>query len=219
MALGAGSTTPLEMVMGYAVFANGGYRVTPYFIERIEDAQGTILGRANPISVGKGAERVIDSRNAFIMSNMMQDVIRGGTGTRAMALGRIDLAGKTGTTNEQMDAWFAGFQRHLAAVVWVGFDIPHSLGERETGAVTALPIWMSYMGNVLKGKPEELPVAPEGVVAVAINSESGLRDKRAAHPMIEYFYHENVPPEQESGTEPDSEVLTRPAEEVTDQLY
>lgn len=222
MALGAGSTTPLEMVMGYSVFANGGYRVTPYFIERIEDAQGTVLGKANPVSVGSGAERVIDARNAFIMSNMMQDVIRGGTGTRAMALGRIDLAGKTGTTNEQMDAWFAGFQRHLASVVWVGFDIPRSLGDRETGAVTALPIWMSYMGNVLKGKPEELPVAPEGVVAVAINSETGLRDKRAALPMIEYFYHENVPPEDDGGDSdlmPDFGTTTRPAEEVTDQLY
>jgi penicillin-binding protein 1A len=219
MALGAGSTTPLEMVMGYSVFANGGFRVTPYFIERIEDAQGTVLGKANPVAVGAGAARVIDARNAFIMSNMMQDVIRGGTGTRAMALGRIDLAGKTGTTNEQMDAWFAGFQRRLAAVVLVGFDIPRSLGDRETGA--ALPIWMSYMGNVLKGKPEELPVAPEGVVAVAINSETGLRDKRAALPMIEYFYHENVPPEHDDG---DGDMMpdlgnTRPAEEVTDQLY
>ncbi|HEV8260052.1 MAG TPA: penicillin-binding transpeptidase domain-containing protein, partial [Burkholderiales bacterium] len=164
MALGAGSTTPLEMVMGYSVFANGGFRVTPYFIERIEDAQGEILGKANPIQVGKGAERVIDTRNAFIMANMMQDVIRGGTGARAMALGRVDLAGKTGTTNEQMDAWFAGFQRNLATVVWMGYDIPRTLGDHETGAVAALPIWMSYMGTVLKGQPEELWVAPQGVV-------------------------------------------------------
>ena len=118
MALGAGSATPLEMVMGYTVFANGGYRMTPYFIERIEDNQGNVLGKANPVIVGKGAERVLDARNAFIMTNMMQDVIRGGTGARAMALGRVDLAGKTGTTNEQLDAWFAGFQRHLASVVW-----------------------------------------------------------------------------------------------------
>jgi penicillin-binding protein 1A len=201
MALGAGSTTPLEMVMGYSVFANGGFRVTPYFIERIEDAQGEILGKANPIQVGKGAERVIDSRNAFIMANMMQDVIRGGTGARAMALGRVDLAGKTGTTNEQLDAWFAGFQRNLATVVWIGYDIPRTLGDHETGAVAALPIWMSYMGTVLKGQPEELWVAPQGVVAVAINPQSGLRDRHAATPMIEYFYHENVPPEQESSPE------------------
>jgi penicillin-binding protein 1A len=219
MALGAGSTTPLEMVMGFSVFANGGFRVAPYFIERIEDAQGEILGKANPIQVGKGAERVIDARNAFIMANMMQDVIRGGTGARAMALGRVDLAGKTGTTNEQMDAWFAGFQRNLATVVWIGFDIPRTLGDHETGAVAALPIWMSYMGTVLKGQPEELWVAPQGVVAVAINPQTGLRDRHAPTPMIEYFYHENVPPEQESSPEDELGESAKPAEEVRDQLY
>jgi penicillin-binding protein 1A len=207
------------MVLGYAVFANGGYRVTPYFIERIEDAQGAVLGKANPVTVGKNAERVIDARNAFLMSNMMQDVIRGGTGARAMALGRIDLAGKTGTTNEQMDAWFAGYQRHLATVVWVGFDIPRTLGDRETGAVAALPIWMSYMGTVLKGLREELPIAPEGVVAVAINPETGLRDRNAPAPMIEYFYHENIPPEQEGPAEGEAGDPSRPPEEVKDQLY
>jgi penicillin-binding protein 1A len=219
MALGAGSATPLEMVMGYSVFANGGYRVTPYFIERIEDGQGTVLGRANPVTVGKNAERVIDPRNAFLMSNMMQDVIRGGTGARAMALGRVDLAGKTGTTNEQMDAWFAGYQRHLAAVVWFGYDIPRTLGDRETGAVAALPIWMAYMGNVLKGEREELPIAPEGVTAVAINPDTGLRDKHAPAPMIEYFYHENIPPEQEGPVGDESGEASRAPEEVKDQLY
>ena len=218
MALGAGSVTPLELAMGYAVFANGGYRVVPYFIERIEDAQGHVLGKASPVLAGKGAERVLDPRNAFVMSNMMQDVIRGGTGARAMALGRVDLAGKTGTTNDQMDAWFAGYQRHLAAVVWIGYDIPRSLGDRETGAVAALPIWMEYMRTVLKGRPEELPVAPEGVVAAAINPDTGLRDRNAAHPMIEYFYHENVPPEQE-GDSSSEEPEAKPAEEISDQLY
>ena len=219
MALGAGAATPLEMVMGYSVFANGGYRVTPYFIERIEDAQGAVLGRANPVTVGKNAERVIDPRNAFLMSNMMQDVIRGGTGARAMALGRVDLAGKTGTTNEQMDAWFAGYQRHLAAVAWVGYDIPRTLGDRETGAVAALPIWMDYMGSVLKGQREELPIAPEGVTAVAINPDTGLRDKHAPAPMIEYFYHENIPPEQEGPAGDEAGEATRAPEEVKDQLY
>jgi penicillin-binding protein 1A len=219
MALGAGSATPLEMVLGYAVFANGGYHVTPYFIERIEDAQGTVLGKANPVTVGKNAERVIDARNAFLMSNMMQDVIRGGTGARAMALGRVDLAGKTGTTNEQMDAWFAGYQRHLAAVVWMGYDIPRTLGDRETGAVAALPIWMSYMGTVLKGQREELPIAPEGVTAVAINPDTGLRDKNAPSPMIEYFYHENIPPEQDGPEGDETAGPGKPPEEVKDQLY
>ncbi len=218
MALGAGSVTPLELAMGYAAFANGGYRVIPYFIDRIEDAQGNVLGKATPIRAGEDAQRVIDPRNAFVMFNMMQDVIRGGTGARAMALGRVDLAGKTGTTNDQMDAWFAGFQRHLVAVVWMGFGTPKSLGDRETGSVASLPIWMTYMATVLKGQPEELPVAPEGVVAVAIDPKTGLRDPRAQNQMIEYFFHENVPPEQQTeflfGAEPG-----RPAEEINDQIY
>jgi penicillin-binding protein 1A len=152
------------------------------------------------------------------MFNMMQDVIRGGTGTRAMALGRVDLAGKTGTTNDQMDAWFAGFQRQLVAVAWVGYDIPKSLGEFETGSKTALPMWVSYMATALRGQREEIPIAPEGVTAVAINPETGLRDAAAGNQMIEYFYHENVPPEPGTGflfrTEP-----ARPSEEINDQLY
>jgi len=218
MALGAGSVTPLELATGYAVFANGGYHITPYFIERIEDRQGNVLGTAAPLVAGESAERAIDPRNAFIMFNMMQDVIRGGTGARAMSLGRVDLAGKTGTTNDQMDAWFAGFQRHLVAVAWVGYDIPKSLGEYETGSKTALPMWMTYMATALRGEREEIPIAPEGVTAVAINPETGLRDSGTSNQIIEYFYHENVPPEPSSGflfsTEP-----TRPSEEVNNQLY
>ena len=218
MALGAGSVTPLELATGYAVFANGGYRISPYFIERIEDRQGNVLATAAPLVAGENAERAIDARNAFTMFNMMQDVIRGGTGVRAMSLGRVDLAGKTGTTNDQMDAWFAGFQRHLVAVAWVGYDIPKSLGEYETGSKAALPMWMSYMGTALRGEREEIPIAPEGVTAVAINPETGLRDPGAPNQMIEYFYHENVPPEPTSGflfnTEP-----KKPSEEVNNQLY
>ena len=216
--VGAGSVTPLELATGYAVFANGGYRISPYFIERIEDRQGNVLATAAPLVAGENAERAIDARNAFTMFNMMQDVIRGGTGVRAMSLGRVDLAGKTGTTNDQMDAWFAGFQRHLVAVAWVGYDIPKSLGEYETGSKAALPMWMSYMGTALRGEREEIPIAPEGVTAVAINPETGLRDPGAPNQMIEYFYHENVPPEPTSGflfnTEP-----KKPSEEVNNQLY
>ncbi len=218
MALGAGSVTPLELAVGYSVFANGGYRISPYFIERIEDRQGNVLGTAAPLIAAENAERVIDPRNAFVMFNMMQDVIRGGTGARAMAIGRVDLAGKTGTTNDQVDAWFAGFQRHLVAVAWVGHDIPSSLGEFETGAKTALPSWMSYMATVLRGQKEEMPIAPEGVVAVAINPETGLRDPSASNQIIEYFYHENVPPEPGSGFLFGSDP-PKPNEEVTDELY
>jgi penicillin-binding protein 1A len=197
MALGAGSVTALDMAAGYAVFANGGYRVTPYFISRVEDATGNVLAKASPVRAGEGAQRAIDVRNAFVMFNMMQDVIRGGTGARAMQLGRDDLAGKTGTTNDQMDAWFAGFQRHLSAVAWVGYDLPRSLGPNETGAVAALPIWMAYVGEVLKSAPQEAPAVPEGVVAAHIDPETGLRDPEDREGLIEYFYHENLPPEGE----------------------
>jgi penicillin-binding protein 1A len=199
MALGAGSVTVMDMAAGYSVFANGGFRVTPYFITRVEDASGKVLAKAAPIRAGEGAPRAVDERNAFVMYSMMQDVIRGGTGARAMALGRADLAGKTGTTNDQMDAWFAGFQRNLTAVVWMGFDLPRSLGPNETGAVAALPVWISYMGAALKGQGEESPAMPVGVTCTRINPDTGLRepeDSKAG--MLECFYHENVPPEGEA---------------------
>jgi penicillin-binding protein 1A len=218
MALGAGSVTVLDMAAGYAVFANSGYRVTPYFITRIEDASGKVLAKAQPVTASQGAQRVIDSRNAFVMFDMMQDVIRGGTGFRAMQLGRSDLAGKTGTTNDQMDAWFAGFQRHLTAVVWMGFDLPKSLGPNETGAVAALPMWIGYMGQVLKDVPQEAPVAPEGVVAARINPDTGLRDPGGSG-MLEYFYHENLPPEGEAVPAVQLVPGERKPEDVKSELY
>ena len=218
MALGAGAATPLQMVMGYSVFANGGFRIAPYFIQRIEDAQGNVLAKAAPVAADKGAERIIDARNAFLMSHMMQDVIRGGTGMRAMQLGRADLAGKTGTTNEQVDAWFAGFQKHLVAVAWIGFDTPHTLGDNETGAVAALPIWMAYMAVALKGLPEDPLLPPGGVVAVPIDPATGLHDSGAAGAMIEYFYQENMPAEQDGSGELTAPA-GRPAEQAKDQLY
>jgi penicillin-binding protein 1A len=167
----------------------------------------------------QGAQRVIDSRNAFVMFDMMQDVIRGGTGARAMQLGRSDLAGKTGTTNDQMDAWFAGFQRNLSAVVWMGFDLPKSLGPNETGAVAALPIWIAYMGQVLKDVPQEAPVAPEGVVAARINPDTGLRDPTGSGGLLEYFYHENLPPEGEAMPAVELVPGERRPEDVKSDLY
>lgn len=215
MALGAGSATLWQVATGYAVFANGGYRLSPYFIDRIDDSNGTTLARTKFVTVPETAPRVIDQRNAFLMTNMMQDVIRGGTGARALALGRSDLAGKTGTTNEQMDAWFAGFNPKLTAVAWMGFDTPRSLGNGETGAQAALPIWMSYMGTVLKDTPDEPPSAPEGVVAAAINPDTGLRDNQASNRMVEYFYHENMPPEDDDG----AVNPTGRKDDVDDQIY
>ncbi len=219
MALGAGSVTALDLAAGYAVFANGGYRVTPYFISRVEDASGKVLAKAAPVRAGEGAQRAIDVRNAFVMFNMMQDVIRGGTGARAMQLGREDLAGKTGTTNDQLDAWFAGFQRHLSAVAWVGFDLPRSLGPNETGAVAALPIWMAYVGKVLGTAPQEAPAVPEGVVAAHINPETGLRDPEDRQGLVEYFFQENLPPEGEPVIETASPAGTTRPDEVKSELY
>jgi penicillin-binding protein 1A len=219
MALGAGSVTPLEMATGYSVFANGGYKVAPYFITRVEDASGRVLAKAAPVRAGEGAQRTIDSRNAFVMYNIMQDVIRGGTGALAMSLGRTDLAGKTGTTNDQMDAWFAGFQRNLTCVVWIGFDLPRSLGPNETGAVAALPIWISYLGAALKNVPEESPPVPEGVIAARINPETGLRDPAAKNTIIEYFYHENLPAEEESSTGLETPSEPRRPEDIKNEIY
>ena len=198
MALGAGSATPLQMLTAYGVFANGGYRVTPYFIERVEDAKGNVLLAAQPKAAGAGAERVIDKRNAFIMTTIMRDVMRVGTGARALKLGRSDIAGKTGTTNEFVDAWFCGSVPELVAVAWIGFDTPHSLGRNETGAQAALPIWMAYMGTVLDGIPEQPLVPPEGVVALHVNPETGLRIADAQGGITDYFYQEFLPQAQET---------------------
>ena len=164
MALGAGNVTPMQMVGGYSVFANGGFRVKPYFIQRIEDGRGAVLFEEKPVRAKGNAERVIDERNAYIMTSMMRDVVRGGTAASAMRLGRGDLAGKTGTTNDFLDAWFAGFNAALVGVVWVGFDQPQTLGRNETGGGVALPIWINYMAAVLKGVPEQPLDMPQGVL-------------------------------------------------------
>lgn len=211
MALGAGSVTPMQMMAGYSVFANGGFRIMPYFIQRIEDGQGQLVAQAAPIVAGGGAEQVIDVRNAFTLVNMMQDVVKHGTGIRAMELGRQDLAGKTGTTSESMDAWFAGFHPTLVAVTWIGYDNPQSLGEKETGGGASLPIWMSYMGKMLQGVPEVEYTVPQHVVAARIN-DNGLRDPNGTR--IDYFYEENLPPEQGEVVPEESKPAT-----MNDQLF
>ncbi len=213
MALGAGSVTPLEMLSGYSIFANGGFQVAPYFIQRIEDAHGTVLSKATPDMAGNGAKQVIDVRNAYTMVNMLQDVVKHGTGFRAMQLGRQDLAGKTGTTNDSIDAWFCGFHPTLVGIAWMGYDQPRSLGDKETGGGAALPIWMDYMGKVLKDVPEATYTMPDNMVAVHINEE-GFRDDNS--PLVEYFYQENVPPEHAMPA-PNNEE-TKPADTVKDQL-
>lgn len=217
MALGAGSTTPLQMAGAYAVFANGGYRIKPYFIAKITDDKGGVIFEADPERatdvVGvKSAERVIDPRNAFIMTSLLRDVVRYGTGAKAMSLGRQDLAGKTGTTNDSIDAWFAGYNPDLVAISWIGFDNPTSLGDTETGGGASLPIWMHYMQRALKGVKEKPFEPPPGVVSIALG-DSG-KDGR---PLSEFVYAENT------GNVSDGPSALReankPSEEVKNQIF
>ena len=223
MALGAGATTPLQMAGAYSVFANGGFRIKPYFIARITDDKGGVLFESSPERADtegsspdqsrKAAERVIDPRNAFIMTSLLRDVVRYGTAARAMSLGRNDLSGKTGTTNDSLDAWFAGYNAGLVAVSWIGFDNPASLGEAETGGGASLPIWMHYMAKVLKGVPERAFEPPTGITLVPLNGELG-RDGKA---LMEFVYAENA------GNVGDGPAALReankPSEEVRNQIF
>ena len=192
MALGAGSVTPWQMARAYGVFANGGFLVQPYFIHKIVDDRGNAVALANPVRAGDETLRVIDARNAFIMDNILQDVTRYGTGARVARLGRSDLAGKTGTTNEFVDAWFAGYQPNLVGIAWMGFDQPRTLGRNQTGALVALPMWLGYMEKILKDVPEVPRVVPPGVVSVPVGPLPGAPID--AKPVQEYFYQESVPP-------------------------
>jgi penicillin-binding protein 1A len=227
MGLGAGAVTPLQMVGAYSVFANGGYRVAPYLIARVVDARGNVLSEAKPARAGGEAERVIDPRNAWIMTSLLKDVIRVGTGTRALSLGRTDLSGKTGTTNENVDAWFCGYNAAIVAVSWIGFDQPRTLGANETGGLAALPIWIAYMQRALKGTPAaELPM-PAGISVVQINPESGLRDESAS--LTEFFFSEFPPrarddalaaPAPGRSGEPGTPAKPPPAgRDIRDQLF
>jgi penicillin-binding protein 1A len=167
LALGAGSTTPLQMAGAYSVFANGGYRVNPYLIAKVTDADGKVLSEARPERAGVESNRVIDERNAWLMDSMLRDVVRFGTAAKAgQMLKRTDLSGKTGTTNDSIDAWFAGYQPHLVGIAWIGYDQPKNLGNKETGGGLALPIWIGYMQKALKNVPVEERPVPQGLVQV-----------------------------------------------------
>jgi penicillin-binding protein 1A len=163
MALGAGSVTPLQMATGYSVFANGGYLVPPMLIERITDSKGKLLQQSRPPELSENL-RALPARNAFVMASLLQEVARSGTAARAQGtLRRPDIYGKTGTTNDSMDVWFAGFQPGVTAIVWIGYDTPRKLGDRETGGGLSLPVWIDYMQYALKGVPVQELVAPPGV--------------------------------------------------------
>ncbi len=166
MALGAGAVTPMQMAVGYSTFANGGYRVNPWLVSRISEQRGKVLIEPK-VPTLDDAERTIDARNAFLMSSLLQEVTRSGTAARAQAtLKRTDVYGKTGTTNDSMDAWFAGYHPTLTAVTWIGYDTPRKLGDRETGGGLSLPVWISFMESALKNVPIMEFSAPEGVVNV-----------------------------------------------------
>ncbi|MFR0674095.1 penicillin-binding protein 1A [Enterobacterales bacterium AW_CKDN230030176-1A_HGKHYDSX7] len=254
LALGTATLTPMEIATGWSTFANGGYKISPYLIERIESRSGETLFTANPARVPQAqqdqagiaapeqplnvqlpgeaappnaqlaatpqlpqiAERIIDGRTTYILTSMLQDVIKRGTGRRALALGRDDLAGKTGTTNESKDAWFSGYNADYMTTVWTGFDQPETLGRREYGGTVSLPIWMHFMGAALKGKPSHPPAEPEGILSLRVDPVSG----RAARPdtpnaYFELFKAEDSPPssgELGNGVAPGSPL---PADEAT----
>ncbi len=217
MGLGAGAATPMQMATAYSVFANGGYRITPYLISKITDSRDAPLSEAKPALARKDAERAIDPRNAFIMTTLLHDVITSGTATRALELKRKDLAGKTGTTNENVDAWFCGFNMAQVGIAWIGYDQPKSLGTNETGAVAALPIWITYMQRALKGVPEETYEPPAGVVSVRVNPETGLRDDSSRY--SDWFLAEFTPRAAQDALAPALLPGAAPPRDVRDQLF
>jgi penicillin-binding protein 1A len=213
LALGAGSITPLEVVRAYAVFANGGFRIEPYFIDWVEDRHGNVVEQANPATICRAclrapvaddaaedasrphrARRVLRADNHFLMTSMMRDVIRVGTGRRALTLGRTDLAGKTGTTNDFRDAWFSGFNSDVVTTVWVGFDDPVTLGRGEAGSRAALPIWIDYMRVALKDSRERSSPAPDNIITRYVSTETGKSALESDPRAYEEFFM--------AGTEP-----------------
>ncbi len=183
LALGACSVTPWQQLAAYAVFANGGYKIEPYVVKEITDVKGNLLAAAKPVSAGDERLRVIDPRNAYLLDGMMHDVVRRGTATRANALRRGDLAGKTGTTNDYVDAWFCGYQPTVVAIAWIGFDQPKRMGNGETGGAAALPMWIGYMQQALKGVPESFMEKPDGLTPIT-TPDGGAQD---------YVYREHMP--------------------------
>lgn len=212
MALGAGSVTPWQQLAGYAVLANGGYRIQPYVVKQILDDKGGVLAEAQPVVAGNENLRVIDPRNAYLMDSMLHDVVRRGTATRALQLKRGDLAGKTGTTNDFVDAWFCGYQPSLVGIAWIGFDQPKKLGNGETGGFAALPIWIGFMEKALKNVPESFMETPEGLVTVKIPAEGA---GEAGGKGTELIYRESLPPPP-SETDPESPIrMTLPPQSTS----
>ena len=204
MALGAGQVTPLQMATGYSVFANGGYRVNPYLIADITDPRGAVVSHPQPLVAGNTAPLAITPRNAYVMNSLLQSVAQRGTGARTNQLKRTDLAGKTGTTNDSHDAWFAGYQHSLVAIAWIGYDAPRSLGDKETGGGLALPVWMEYMSRALRGVPEYKSTMPPDVVS--LGGELYFDDMTPGHGFVATIGVSQAAPEDVSGTAPAPQV-------------
>ena len=266
LALGSASLTPLELVGGYASIANGGYKVVPYFIDRIESDEGKVIFQSNPPQVCREcekqielelqqklekelntevvktevtenkeesavdeaeiippvnvAQRIMSEQNNYIMDSILSDVIRFGTGKRALQLGRKDLAGKTGTTNEQKDAWFSGYSSSLVTTVWVGFDNNKPLGSRETGASAALPMWIYFMQNAMKGVPEKNNEVPQGLVTVKIDPDTGLLAAQGQQNAIfEIFRTENVPKQTARVKSVNEKDQQEPVEQASEHIF
>lgn len=254
LSLGSGSITPLQLAAGYTVFANGGYRVTPYFIEEIIDDKDQTIFRATPDEIcatceedpsilatllesrrtaeaqavvdgvtppvfPRLAERVISAQNAYLMTSMMQDVITSGTAVRARQLGRSDLAGKTGTTNDLRDAWFVGFNSDVVAVSWIGFDQPSSLGNGETGSRAALPMWINFMREALHGAPEHPLTRPPGLVTVRIDPETGLLAASHQRNGIFETFQADLAPRRQAGGQIDRETGGGTSNGIPEQLF
>ena len=182
MALGAGLVTPLQMAGAFSVFANGGYRINPYLIAEVTDQRGIVVAHAQPLVATQSAPHAIEPRNAYVMNSLLQSVAQRGTGAKTNVLKRTDLGGKTGTTNDSRDAWFAGYQHTLTAIAWIGYDNPRSLGDKETGGGLALPVWVEYMARALKGVPDYKMPMPDGVTE--LGSELYFDDFTPGHGFI-----------------------------------
>jgi penicillin-binding protein 1A len=204
LALGSNAESPMTLVSAYAVFANGGYKVHPYLVDHIFNVKDDLIYQAHAVTACPECEvatntpldihpapRVITAQNAYLITSAMKDVIRRGTGKLARILNRSDIAGKTGTTNNQVDAWFAGFNGDVVAVSWLGFDSPQSL--HEYGSRAALPMWIQFMKATLKGKPENTITQPPGIVTARINLKTGKRTSTVDNSMFEIFRENNVP--------------------------
>jgi penicillin-binding protein 1A len=253
LALGTASATPMQMTSAYAVFANGGFQIEPYFITRIEDADHNVLFSAGPtlacddcvpkappdkpaksdkssdkpdvVAVPRAAKRTLAPEVAFLMTSMMRDVIREGTGRAALVLNRKDLAGKTGTTNEYRDAWFVGYNSDLVVTSWVGFDQPAPLGRAETGGRAALPIWIDYMREVLPSLPEKALATPENIVKATVNMETGKPTEPSDPDALEEYFVKGtetggeVPAVAGDPSSPTAPVPATQTENVREKLF